>query len=169
MRALQLRRNAILTEEQHAIMQRARRHLRELERNDGQREEEQPFTMLADELGLSDEQKVQWYGLLGEQRLKFQEIMEAMEAGEEERDATEIAHTLRNEHIFRFRQLLSFEQVEQFEAIRHDWAERRHHAAFDDELDEGYIDSNPFDRSPADDPLWDDLEPDLFDEKFQEE
>ena len=125
-------RDEILTEEQKALLERARRFVEE-ERLAGSQERKRhrlPHARLAEALELTAEQKAQWRELLQQQRQRVQELREEGEVLS--RDAV---GAVRERHRNAFEAILTPEQAAKLEEIRDTW--RRRQEEEDAELDFG--------------------------------
>ena len=153
-RAHRISTDAIMTVEQRALLERGRRHIRDLEldREAAGDTGARHFAHLVEALELTDEQKESWHDLLREQRERYQETKDEMLEGEEDWEEGEIVSRFRDEHKARFRMLLSDEQLTKLEEIRADWEQRRRESF---EIDGDDFGAEEFDRSTAiDDDSW---------------
>jgi len=147
MRAHKMARDAVMTEEQRALLVRARRHVRDLELSrEGAGEAGEHFAHLVEALELTDYQKERWHDLLRDQRAHFQEMKTEAEV---EIDP-EVVSRLRDEHKERFRLLLDKQQLIELEEIRADWEQRRRQQIGVDAIDSEFgIDSDDPDAETA--------------------
>ena len=163
MRAHKMARDAVMTEEQRALMVRARRHVRDLElarEGAGDVGGGRHFAHLVEALELTDYQKERWHELLRDQRARFQE----MKAEAEVEIGPEVVSRLRDEHKARFRLLLDQQQLIEFEEIRTDWEQRRRQQIGVDGSDSEFgIDGDDPDAETIGDDSWGAVESEIDD------
>ena len=120
MRAQRAGRDEILTEEQRALLARARRFVEEEQLADPREPPQRPRAQVAEALELTDWQKARWRELLQEQRQSVQSMQE-----EGEVLSMEEIRRLRGEHRSAFAAILTPDQAARLEELRQNWQRRR--------------------------------------------
>lgn len=138
-------RDAMLTEEQRALLARAQRYQREQQLNDGARDEDQEESLI-EALEMSGEQRRRWLSLLARLR---DEVRVQREDGQTPTPAD--LRRLREQHRLAFEAILTVEQLLELDRIRAMREQRRLEQERRDDLDlfEGFIDDEP-DTTAAD-------------------
>ena len=132
-------RDAMLTEEQRALLARAQRYQREQQLNDGARDEDQEESLI-EALEMSGEQRRRWLSLLARLR---DEVRVQREDGQTPTPAD--LRRLREQHRLAFEAILTVEQLLELDRIRAMREQRRLEQERRDDLDlfEGFIDDEP--------------------------